>query len=305
MSTPQTKSKLVQTFGRKKNAVASASVREGKGLVRVNGAPIELVNPAPLRQKALEPLLLLGQVRTGRLDIRVTVRGGGNRLLAKASWLTIKNIQMKPKREKSKIFYYNMIEHSQLLIQEDANQESLVVKVPEPEDKRVIDENLITVHQKQYKYQWNFRAVNAKEISIMQVILHLSCHIVDIQFVIEMFIIINQMVINNQNAKSMELSFISIVIQYVILKTKVFQLCLELLIIIKEQKSLILLVVITLKILIKNREQLNYNQQLQKHPQNFQLLKKIKFNSNINRYKMLNMFLQIHFYLDLLNFIIS
>ncbi|CAD8138403.1 unnamed protein product [Paramecium octaurelia] len=78
MSTPQIKSKLVQTFGRKKNAVASASVREGKGLVRVNGAPIELVNPAPLRQKALEPLLLLGQVRTGRLDIRVTVRGGGS-----------------------------------------------------------------------------------------------------------------------------------------------------------------------------------------------------------------------------------
>ncbi|CAD8052712.1 unnamed protein product [Paramecium primaurelia] len=78
MSTPQTKSKLVQTFGRKKNAVASASIREGKGLVRVNGAPIELVNPAPLRQKALEPLLLLGQVRTGRIDIRVTVRGGGS-----------------------------------------------------------------------------------------------------------------------------------------------------------------------------------------------------------------------------------
>ncbi|CAK83029.1 unnamed protein product (macronuclear) [Paramecium tetraurelia] len=77
MSTPSVKSKLVQTFGRKKNAVASASVREGKGIVKVNGAPIELVNPAPLRQKALEPLLLLGQVRTGRIDIRVTVRGGG------------------------------------------------------------------------------------------------------------------------------------------------------------------------------------------------------------------------------------
>ncbi|CAD8079022.1 unnamed protein product [Paramecium primaurelia] len=77
MSTPSVKPKLVQTFGRKKNAVASASVREGKGIVKVNGAPIELVNPAPLRQKALEPLLLLGQVRTGRLDIRVTVRGGG------------------------------------------------------------------------------------------------------------------------------------------------------------------------------------------------------------------------------------
>ena len=36
MSTPQIKSKLVQTFGRKKNAVASASVREGKGILYNN-----------------------------------------------------------------------------------------------------------------------------------------------------------------------------------------------------------------------------------------------------------------------------
>ena len=47
------------------------------GLVKVNGAPIELINPAPLRTKALEPLLLLGARRTGRLDIRIKVRGGG------------------------------------------------------------------------------------------------------------------------------------------------------------------------------------------------------------------------------------
>ena len=32
--------KLVQTFGRKKNAVAVASVREGKGVMRINGSPI-------------------------------------------------------------------------------------------------------------------------------------------------------------------------------------------------------------------------------------------------------------------------
>lgn len=58
--------------------------------------------------------------------------------------LTIKNTLMKLKREKSKIYYYNMIEHFWLLIQEDASQENLVVRVLEPEDKRVIDENFIS-----------------------------------------------------------------------------------------------------------------------------------------------------------------
>lgn len=36
-------SKLTQCFGRKKNSVAVASVRAGKGVLRVNGSPIELL----------------------------------------------------------------------------------------------------------------------------------------------------------------------------------------------------------------------------------------------------------------------
>jgi len=38
-----TKGQLIQTFGRKKNAVAVASVRAGKGVLRVNGSPIDLL----------------------------------------------------------------------------------------------------------------------------------------------------------------------------------------------------------------------------------------------------------------------
>jgi len=68
---------LVQTFGRKRSAVAVASVRTGKGLIKVNGSPLELVEPAILRIKVFEPLLLLGNKRFSKLDIRVRVRGGG------------------------------------------------------------------------------------------------------------------------------------------------------------------------------------------------------------------------------------
>jgi small subunit ribosomal protein S16e len=71
------KHQLVQCFGRKKNAVANATVRSGKGVLRVNGSPIELLEPASLRVKVMEPVLLLGLKKFQNLDIRVTVRGGG------------------------------------------------------------------------------------------------------------------------------------------------------------------------------------------------------------------------------------
>lgn len=71
------KSQIVQCFGRKKNAVAVAAVKTGKGVLRVNGSPIELLEPQSLRVKVLEPILLLGLKRFQGLDIRIRVRGGG------------------------------------------------------------------------------------------------------------------------------------------------------------------------------------------------------------------------------------
>jgi len=71
------KVELVQTFGRKKNSIAVASVRKGKGVMRVNGSPIDLLEPAGLRVKVWEPILLLGLKRFQDLDVRVSVRGGG------------------------------------------------------------------------------------------------------------------------------------------------------------------------------------------------------------------------------------
>lgn len=73
----ETKGQLVQCFGKKKNAVAVATVRSGKGVFRVNGSPIDLLEPASLRVKVMEPVLLLGLQRFQNLDIRVRVRGSG------------------------------------------------------------------------------------------------------------------------------------------------------------------------------------------------------------------------------------
>merc|ERR1712078_338477 len=67
----------VQTFGRKREAVAVAFVKKGKGLIKVNGVPIELVQPESLRFKVWEPVLLLGANRYREVDIRIRVKGGG------------------------------------------------------------------------------------------------------------------------------------------------------------------------------------------------------------------------------------
>ena len=67
----------VQVFGRKKTATAVAYCKRGKGLVKVNGKPLELVEPRVLTAKLMEPIQLLGKDRFSEVDIRIRVKGGG------------------------------------------------------------------------------------------------------------------------------------------------------------------------------------------------------------------------------------
>lgn len=67
----------VQCFGRKKTAVAVAYTKPGRGLIKVNGVPIELIRPEMLRLKAFEPIMLAGRSRFKDIDMRIRVRGGG------------------------------------------------------------------------------------------------------------------------------------------------------------------------------------------------------------------------------------
>ena len=69
--------KQVQCFGRKRNAVAVALAREGKGHIRLNGQPLTLVEPSIMRIKTMEPLLLLKRECYEHIDVRMRVKGGG------------------------------------------------------------------------------------------------------------------------------------------------------------------------------------------------------------------------------------
>jgi small subunit ribosomal protein S16e len=78
MASGKTTVPSVQVFGRKKTATAVAHCKQGNGLIKVNGFPLHLVEPAPLRYKLEEPLLLLGKEKFEGVDIRVRVKGGGH-----------------------------------------------------------------------------------------------------------------------------------------------------------------------------------------------------------------------------------
>ena len=68
--------KVVVASGKRKSAVARASVRKGKGLVRINSVPVEIYEPSLARTKIMEPLTLAGD-RSTKVDIDVNVEGGG------------------------------------------------------------------------------------------------------------------------------------------------------------------------------------------------------------------------------------
>ena len=72
MKAPQ----IVQTTGKRKEAVARATIRKGAGRVWINDRPLEILEPEVVRQKIQEPLMMVGD-KWRALDIAVNVQGGG------------------------------------------------------------------------------------------------------------------------------------------------------------------------------------------------------------------------------------
>lgn len=68
--------KVVVSSGKRKSAVARATMRKGRGLVRINGVPVEMHEPDLARVMIMEPLTLAGD-RAQKVDIEVNVAGGG------------------------------------------------------------------------------------------------------------------------------------------------------------------------------------------------------------------------------------
>ena len=68
--------KVVNTSGKRKTAVARATVQKGKGMIRINKIPLELHEPEIARWKIFEPVTLASDV-VNKVNIKVNVDGGG------------------------------------------------------------------------------------------------------------------------------------------------------------------------------------------------------------------------------------
>lgn len=68
--------KVVNTVGKRKTAIARATLTDGKGKVTINGAPLKFYAPEIARLK-IEEAIILSEPLAQKIDIAVEVVGGG------------------------------------------------------------------------------------------------------------------------------------------------------------------------------------------------------------------------------------
>jgi len=71
------KTKVLLISGKRKTAIARATVKAGKGRIRINNIPLEILEPKIAREKITEPLMHAGDEVWKQLDIDIKVSGGG------------------------------------------------------------------------------------------------------------------------------------------------------------------------------------------------------------------------------------
>ncbi len=82
--------RAVVARGKRKECVARATVREGKGLVRFNRMQVSALNNSYIQQIITEPLGYVGAEANG-IDVSVNVSGGGTMGQAQAARVAIAN----------------------------------------------------------------------------------------------------------------------------------------------------------------------------------------------------------------------
>ena len=70
------KKEAVTRTGKRKEAIAKATIKPGKGRIRINSTPLEIYAPEMARLKMKEPVQLVGD-RSDKVDVNINVNGGG------------------------------------------------------------------------------------------------------------------------------------------------------------------------------------------------------------------------------------
>lgn len=94
--------KIIHTSGKRKRAIARATLRPGKGRVRVNNQMLDVYEPKIYRMKIEEPIILAEGI--GEVDIDVNVLGGGMSSQAEAARLAIARALVQSSKKLEKVF---------------------------------------------------------------------------------------------------------------------------------------------------------------------------------------------------------
>ena len=95
--------KVIHAQGKRKRAIARATLLPGNGKVRINNQILEVYEPKMCRMKIQEALILAGEV-ANEVDLSVDVAGGGINSQAESARLAIAKALAKHSKKLEKTF---------------------------------------------------------------------------------------------------------------------------------------------------------------------------------------------------------
>ncbi|MBT4446507.1 30S ribosomal protein S9 [archaeon] len=116
----QSKQSLIHTRGKRKRAVARATLNKGKGNIKINGQSLDSFGTKMMRLRIAEPLILAGDVAS-KVNCSVNVHGGGSSGQADAIRLAIARALVEHDENLKKIF----TAYDRLLLVADVRQKEV------------------------------------------------------------------------------------------------------------------------------------------------------------------------------------
>ena len=97
---------IIHESGKRKRSIARATLKPGKGIVRINGILLDVYEPKLARLKIMEGLILAGSILK-KVDIDVVVKGGGVNSQAEAARTAISKalVEFEPKLKEKFLEY--------------------------------------------------------------------------------------------------------------------------------------------------------------------------------------------------------
>lgn len=129
--------KLIQTIGKRKTAIARATLYPGKGRIRINNQLLDTIKPSLIRERIMEPLLLSDDTWE-KVDIDIKVDGGGLQGQTEATRLAIARALVESNKKLKKTFL-------------DYDRHLLIADVRFKETRKPNDSRARSARQKSYR----------------------------------------------------------------------------------------------------------------------------------------------------------